>query len=97
MSTRCYYIYILSSFQRTIYIGMTNNLSLRLAQHREQKIAGFTARYNVTQLVYYETFENVKEAIAREKEIKKWSRSKKERLIEALNPFWKDLTEQLNN
>jgi len=77
-----------------IYIGITNDLARRIEEHKSKKIAGFTERYNMHRLVYYEQFQNVRKAIDREKELKGWRREKKVRLIEEVNPKWKDLSEQ---
>jgi putative endonuclease len=77
----------------TLYTGMTNNLERRLYEHRHKLTPGFTTRYNVTKLVYFEVFSRPGDAIAREKEIKGWRRSKKIDLIEAGNPEWRDLAE----
>ncbi len=71
---------------RTLYVGMTNNLRSRVSQHKAKLIPGFTQRYNITLLVYFEEFSDVRYAIAREKEIKKWRREKKIKLIESVNP-----------
>lgn len=87
-----YYVYILASPSRTLYVGVTNNLERRLAQHRQKQIPGFTAKYNVTHLVHFEHTEDVFAAIAREKQIKAWSRHKKIALIESTNPAWDDLS-----
>ena len=76
-----------------MYIGITNNLERRLYEHRNKMITGFTEKYNVNKLVYYEETGDVKAAIAREKEIKKWRREKKNNLVNDMNPEWKDLTE----
>ena len=76
-----------------LYVGVTNNLERRLWQHKSHAIAGFTAQYNVTRLVCFEQTTDVREAIAREKQIKGWRRSKKIALIEAANPGWEDLSE----
>jgi len=76
-----------------MYIGITNNLERRLYEHRNKLIAGFTEKYNVNKLVYYEETNDVKAAIAREKELKKWRREKKNSLVNGANPEWKDLTE----
>ena len=73
---------------------MTNNLERRLYEHRNKIIEGFTKKYNVDRLVYYELFSNAEDAIRREKEIKKWRREKKDNLIMTLNPEWKDLAEE---
>ena len=87
-----YYVYIMSNATRTLYIGVTNDLVRRVYEHRQKTVPGFTRKYNVTWLVYYETSGDVEAAIAREKQLKGWRRSKKIGLIEALNPRWKDLS-----
>ena len=92
MGTRTYWVYILSSRNRALYIGVTNNILRRIIEHKEKKVPGFSRRYNVTQLAYYQPFADVREAIAREKEIKGWLRSKKIKLIEKTNPKWEDLS-----
>ena len=85
----------MSSLSRTLYTGVTNNLERRVAEHKAGRTPGsFTARYNVTRLVYCEAFGDVNEAIAREKEIKQLTRKRKINLIEALNPDWKDLSQE---
>ena len=87
-----YYIYILSNASdSTLYVGVTNDLERRVAEHREGKIPGFTQKYNCHKLVYFETFSDVEQAIAREKQLKKWSRSKKDWLIDTMNKERKDL------
>jgi putative endonuclease len=92
---RTLYVYILASRSRMLYTGMTNNLAHRLRQHRNKEIPGFTRRYNVTRLVYYETYDRPRDAIAREKEIKGGRRAKKVSLIEADNPIWEDWGDEL--
>jgi len=87
-----YYVYMLSNISRMLYTGMTNDLSERVKDHRQKRNDGFTKRYNIHRLVYYEEFQDVRKAIAREKEIKGWRREKKVALIERLNPKWKDLS-----
>jgi len=87
-----YFVYIMSSQRRVLYVGITNNLPLRVWQHKTGAAEGFTSRYKVTQLVYYENFDNVRNAIHREKEIKGWIRQRKIELIESVNPNWKDLS-----
>jgi len=88
-----YYIYILTNKGHSVlYIGVTNNLERRIYEHKQHLIPGFTDRYNVEKLVYFETTEDVKAAIQREKELKGWTRKRKERLIETLNPQWIDLS-----
>jgi len=89
-----YFVYIMSSRTGTLYTGLTNDLRRRVWQHKEKRIDGFTKRYDVTRLVYFEGFGDVHEAIAREKVIKGWRRSKKLALIESLNPKWRDLSEE---
>ncbi len=94
---RTYYVYILASKSCVLYVGVTNNLERRLFEHRQKLAPGFTAKYNVTRLVYFETFENVRDAIAREKQLKPWRREKKIALIEAMNPEWRDLSAAWQN
>jgi len=81
----------MASQRKTLYIGVTNDLIRRVAEHKNKSISGFTQRYNVTRLVYFEEFENIHEAIDREKQLKKWNRAWKINLIERANPEWKDL------
>ena len=84
-----YYIYILTNQNKTVlYIGVTNNLSRRLKEHFEGKIPGFTQQYRCRYLIYYELFQFIDQAIAREKELKAWRREKKEMLISKFNPDW---------
>lgn len=89
-----YYVYIMTNHSGTLYTGMTNNLKRRVYQHRQKLIPGFTWKYNITRLVYYETTQDVRTAIAREKQIKGWLRRKKIALIESKNPNWVDLAEE---
>ncbi len=86
-----FWVYILSSRSRTLYIGMTNSLRKRVMEHRNQAPGTFTARYKITRLVYCEQFQYIDDAIAREKELKRWTRAQKIALIEAANPTWEDL------
>jgi len=86
-----YYVYIMASKSRVLYVGITGFLYSRVLQHKSGEVEGFTKRYKVTRLVYYETYKYVNNAIARETEVKKWSRAKKVALIERLNPTWEDL------
>ena len=91
---KVYTVYILASLSRTLYVGMTSNLEQRLVQHREKHYQeSFTAKYNISRLLYFEEYGDVWQAIAREKEIKKWRREKKIHLIEQNNPGWEDLSE----
>ena len=85
-------VYILSNASRTLYIGLTSDPIRRLWQHREKLLSGFTRRYNLTLLVYYEEFVSRPEAFAREQQLKGWSRAKKIALIETMNPEWRDLS-----
>jgi putative endonuclease len=93
---RQFFVYIMSNGPRsgTIYTGITGNLTQRVWQHKNKLGSGFTSRYNLTYLVYYETFAYPDAAIAREKEIKGWRREKKMRLIQSMNPRWHDLAER---
>jgi len=89
-----YYVYILTNKKKTVlYTGVTNNLERRIYEHKNKLIKGFTERYNVDSLVYFETTSDVNSAIAREKQIKNLLRSKKEDLINSINPQWNDLSE----
>jgi len=86
-----YYVYILASKSRVLYVGMTGFVDARILQHKARENGGFTRRYRVDRLVYYEVFRYLSNAIARETEIKAWRREKKVALIEAMNPLWDDL------
>jgi putative endonuclease len=88
-----YYVYIMASSSGTLYIGVTNDLEHRVDQHKRKLIEGFTKKYNVSRLVHYEETNDVHDAISREKQIKRWRRSKKLELIESSNPTWADLSE----
>jgi putative endonuclease len=94
---RDYYVYILASKSGVLYIGVTNDLGRRIFEHRQKLIPGFTGKYNVARLVYFESFGDVRDAIAREKQLKGWRRSKKVALIESSNPTWRDLSEEWKN
>ncbi len=87
------YVYIMSSKSRALYVGVTNNLDRRLFEHQHSAPGSFTHRYNIRYLVYYEVYSSIITAIEREKQIKKWRREKKVKLIESENPEWKDLSE----
>jgi putative endonuclease len=86
-----FYVYILGSRSRNLYIGLTNNLRRRLSEHREHRPGTHTASYNIDRLLYFECFQYVRSAIAREKELKDWNRALKVELIEKVNPTWQDL------
>ena len=87
-----YYVYIMTNKSRTLYTGVTNNLERRVYEHKQKFVPGFTAKYNITRLVYFEETGDIQEAIAREKQIKGWLRTKKIALIESVNPAWEDLS-----
>lgn len=91
-----YYVYLLTNKTLTVlYTGVTNNLIRRIYEHKNKLQKGFTQKYNVDRLVYYEVYQSIIDAIEREKKIKGWSRKKKNRLVHTLNPLWKDLYEEL--
>ena len=91
-----YYVYIMASKRNgTLYIGVTNNLIRRVYEHKNNLIKGFTSKYGVHRLVYFESTSEVESAILREKQLKKWKREWKLELIEKINPEWKDLYEEL--
>ena len=92
MKIHIYYVYILTTkFNKLVYIGVTNNIVRRLSEHKSQTNDCFTKKYNIDKLVYFEIFDYIDLAIAREKELKKFNREKKNRLIEAYNPQWLEL------
>lgn len=86
-----YYVYIMSSFSKVLYIGVTNDIIRRAEEHKSGLHEGFSKKYKTNRLVYYEHFSDIKYAIMREKEIKKWRREKKIDLINSINLEWKDL------
>ncbi len=88
---RTYWVYMMASKTRTLYIGITNNLERRVWEHKQKETPGFTERYDVTMLVYCEGFGDVTVAIGREKELKGWRREKKVALLESMDPKWQDL------
>lgn len=90
------YIYILTNpTNNVLYIGVTNNLVRRIYEHKQKMLEGFSSRYNLTKLVYYEQFDDIAKAIEREKVLKEWRRSWKEYLINKLNPEWRDLYDEI--
>jgi len=92
---KTYHIYIATNQRNTVlYTGVMSSLERRIQEHKLKMIKGFTSKYNIDKLVYYETFENSVKAIAREKEIKGWTRIKKEILIEKINPEYRDLVNE---
>ena len=88
-----FFTYIMTNASRTLYIGVTNDLVRRVMEHKAGKIKGFTSKYNIKKLVYYEEGDDINSAIYREKELKGWKREKKIALIESLNPDWHDLSD----
>jgi len=92
------YIYFMSNrYNKVLYVGITSYLIKRVWEHKNKVVDGFTKRYNLYKLVYYEIYDDIETAINREKQIKSWSRRKKAELINALNPSWDDLYEKLSN
>ena len=89
-----YYVYILASRSRNVYTGVTNDLMRRMTEHRGGFLPGFTSRYRIFRLVHVEAFGDIRDAIAREKQIKAWRREKKLRLIQFYNPVWEDLAQK---
>ena len=89
---REYHVYILASKSGVLYVGVTNDLTRRVSEHQAKIISGFTSKYNVVRLVYFESFGDIRDAIAREKQLKGWRRGKKIALIQSLNPNWGDLS-----
>ena len=93
---KAYWVYLMMNKMRTvIYTGVTNNLIRRPFEHKNKINKGFTQKYNVNRLVYFEDYNDINQAIAREKQIKGWSRAKKIKLIESMNPYFKDLFEDI--
>jgi putative endonuclease len=90
---KIYFVYLLTNWNnKVMYVGVTNNLERRLYEHKRKLVEGFTRRYNVGKLVYFESTPNALSAIEREKQIKKWRREKKNQLVESANPAWEDLS-----
>jgi putative endonuclease len=89
-----YYVYIMTNKSRTLYTGVTGDLMQRVYEHKNKLVPGFTKKYNIQYLVYYETTSSINSAIEREKQIKGWLRAKKIALINSVNPAWKDLSEE---
>lgn len=93
MSEKTYYVYLLTTWNnKVLYTGVTNNLERRIYEHKNKLIDGFTKKYNINKLVYFEVTEDILAAIEREKQIKGWIRIKKNNLIESVNPDWRDLS-----
>ena len=90
-----YYVYMLTNKNDTVlYIGVTNNLSRRVYEHQNEQIEGFTKRYHLHKLVFFEKFTDINDAIACEKRLKHWTRTKKNALVESVNPNWEDLSKK---
>ncbi len=95
MENKQYYIYFMTNFEETtLYVGVTNNLERRVYEHKNKLLKGFTSRYNLKKLVHYEIYNDIEQAIAREKQIKSWARQRKVELIKGSNENWIDLSEQ---
>ena len=94
-SERQYFVYVVASRSRVLYTGVTNQLERRVSEHRSGLVPGFTQRYRIHRLVYYESFGDIRAAIEREKQIKSWRREKRVALIERENPVWADLAEPI--
>jgi len=88
-----YYVYIMTNKSGTLHVGLSNNLKQRVQQHKTKLVEGFTKRYNINRLLYFEMFSYINSAIAREKSIKGWLRKKKIDLISSVNPNWRDVSE----
>lgn len=91
---RRYFVYIMTNPSKTLYTGITNSIRRRVREHKLKLTPGFSAKYNITRLAYFETFEDVRNAIEREKQIKAWTRAKRVALIESVNPKWDDLSRE---
>ena len=92
---RAYSVYILANDARVLYVGVTSRLKFRVGQHKAGAVPGFTSRYRLSKLVYHETTTEARAAISREKQLKRWPRARKLRLIERMNPEWRDLADDL--
>ncbi|MEW6387233.1 MAG: GIY-YIG nuclease family protein [Thermodesulfobacteriota bacterium] len=88
-----YFVYIMTNKSGTLYVGVTNDLERRISKHKNSLVKGFTKKYKINRLVYYEETNDILAAIEREKQVKGWRRDKKNALIESINPEWKDLSE----
>lgn len=95
MSENRSFVYILSNRSKTLYIGVTSDLKRRIYQHKTKLVPGFTQKYNIAELVYFEAFQDIRDAISREKQLKGWKRERKIRLIESMNGTWDDLSDKI--
>ena len=93
MATNTYYVYLMTNRAKMLYTGVTNDLTRRVYEHKQRTGSGFASKYTMTRLAYFEETSDVRAAIAREKQIKAWTRAKRVALIESDNPTWKDLSE----
>ncbi|MHB8381282.1 MAG: GIY-YIG nuclease family protein [Candidatus Binataceae bacterium] len=93
---RDFHVYVMSNRTRVLYIGVTNNLERRVLQHQSRATPGFSSRYHLNRLVYFEHYDDATTAIAREKQLKGWRRDRKVALIESFNPKWSDLSRDLD-
>ena len=91
---KTYYVYIMASKTGTLYVGITNNIKRRVYEHKNSLVAGFTQRFHIDRLLYVETINDPAYAIDREKQIKRWRREKKVKLIDSVNPEWEDLSQE---
>ena len=97
MTEKNYHVYVLTNWNNNVmYVGVTSDLERRVHEHKEKLVKGFTQKYNVNKLVYFEQTSDILAALNREKEIKKWRRPKKNRLVEKNNPSWRDLSEDFS-
>jgi putative endonuclease len=93
-----FFVYIITNKTNTVlYIGVTNNLTRRLFEHKNKLVPGFTMKYNINKLIYFEHFNNINDAIRREKQLKKWNRKWKEEIINQANPEWNDLSDEISD
>lgn len=90
---RQYYVYVMTNKSGTLYVGVTNNIKKRIYEHKNKLVEGFTKKYNINRLLYFETFGDIFSAISREKTIKGWLRKKKIELVRTSNPAWADLSQ----
>lgn len=90
--TKSYWVYVMSGRTKTLYVGVTNDIERRDYEHKNKSVPGFTSKYRLDRLVYFEEHADIRDAIEREKQIKSWRREKKIALIESLNPRWRDLS-----
>ena len=96
--TKSYYVYLMTNWNnKVVYVGVTSDLMRRVYEHKNKLIKGFTEKYNINKLIYFEETQDIYTALNREKEIKRWRRGKKNQLVEQANPQWKDLSEEIQD